>query len=346
MAFAAGFVPRIAVVLALLACWVGTPWGGLGLSQPASAQDRQFPVEARAVTDDRYPVRLQSWPDGVTSLADVTYSTIPGFRPMVMDIYLPPREAGPRPLIMYVHGGAYIEGHTRHGGALANFPGALASLAAEGFVVASVEYRLASEAPFPAQAQDLRAALRFLKGNAEHYGIDPERTGIWGGSAGGHLAAMAALTCGERSLDVAGTDAPAGSECVQAAAIWYGLFDFTAFTEGRAPGSVGVLDTLLGCDGYCGAADYPPASPVTFMDAGDPPMLLIHGDEDRVIPVAQSHLGEERLRAAGVQVESIYIPEVNHSFVGPTLEITRAANLQAVNATFDFFHAVLNRPVE
>lgn len=339
MAFQARFAPGLTAALALFGCCVG------GFA-PAHAQDRQFPVEAVANTADRYPARLQSWPEGVTSLADVTYSTISGYRPMIMDIYLPPREMGPRPLIMYVHGGGYIEGHTRHGAALANFPAALAALAAEGFVVASVEYRLAREAPFPAQVQDLRAALRFLKAGAEHYGIDPQRTGIWGGSAGGHLAAMAALSCGDASLDVAGTEAPAGSECVQAAVIWYGLFDFTAFTQGRAPGSVGVLDTLLGCDGYCGAEAYPPASPVTFMDATDPPMLLIHGDEDRVIPVAQSHLGEERLRAAGVEVESIYIPEVNHSFVGPTPEITRAANLRAVNATFDFFHARLDGNAE
>lgn len=342
MAIAVRFAPKLAAALAVF----GSSWVGLAVSGPAYAQERQFPVEATAVTSDRYPARLQSWPGGVTSLADVTYSTIPGYRPMIMDIYLPPREMGPRPLIMYVHGGAYIEGHTRHGAATANFPALLASLAAEGFVVASIEYRLANEAPFPAQAQDLRAGLRFLKANAEHFGIAPERTGIWGGSAGGHLAAMAALSCGDASLDVAGTEAPAGSECVQAAVIWYGLFDFTAFTQGRAPGSVGVLDTLLGCDGYCGPEAYPPASPVTFIDANDPPMLLIHGDGDTVIPVAQSHLGEERLRAAGVQVDSIYIPVVNHSFVGPTLEITREANLRAVNATFDFFHATLDGNAE
>ena len=344
-AFPARFAPRFLTALAALVCPLGAVAGGLGVAAPAYAQERQFPVSATAGTADRYPARLQSWPDGVTSMADVTYSTIAGYRPMIMDIYLPPREQGPRPLIVYVHGGAYIAGNTRHGGALANFPAALATLAAEGFVVASVEYRLSSEAPFPAQEQDLRAALRFLKSNAEHFGIDPERTGIWGGSAGGHLAAMTALSCGDASLDVAGTEAPAGSECVQAAVIWYGLFDWTAFTKDRQPESLGGLATLLGCDGYCGAADYPPASPVTYMDASDPPMLLIHGDEDTIIPVAQSHLGEERLRAARVQVESIYIPEVDHSFVGSTPEITRTANLRAVNATFDFFHAKLDAPV-
>ena len=316
-----------------------------GLPSAASAQAgiREFPVAATAGTDDRYPARLQSWPGGVTSMADVTYSTIPGYRPMIMDIYLPARGAGPHPLILYVHGGGWVAGNTRHSGALANFPAALASLAAEGFVVASVEYRLASEAQFPAQAQDVRAALRFLKSNAAQYGVDPARSGIWGGSAGGHLSALTALSCGDASLDVAGTQADAGSECVQAAVIWYGVFDFALQASTRSDGDPGIA-SLLGCSGPCRAEDYAPASPVSYIGAGDPPMLLIHGEQDQVVSVSQSRSAEERLRAAGLRVESIYIPAVDHSFLGSTYDVTRAATLQAVNATYDFFHAVLDAP--
>ena len=307
---------------------------------PTVAQQREFATTASA--SQAYPARVLSWPGGVTSLADVTYSTVPGYRPMIVDIYQPPREMGPRPLILYVHGGGWVGGNTRHGGAVADFPAALAALAAEGFVVASLEYRLAQEATFPAQAHDVRAALRFLKGNAAHYGIDPARTGIWGGSAGGHLAALAALSCGDGSLDPAGTDAAAGSECVQASVIWYGVFDFAALAAGRPGGTDGGAVTLLGCDGACLAADYAPASPVSYIDANDPPMLLIHGNNDRVVPVAQSHLAEEQLRAAGVPVTSIYIPAVDHSFIGADFATTRAATLQAMNATYDFFHAMLD----
>lgn len=309
---------------------------------PTWAQDRDFPVATTASQDDHYPARLTAWPDGVTSLADVTYSTIPGYRPMIVDIYLPPREMGPRPLILYVHGGGWVGGNTRHGGASADFPAALAMLAAEGFVVASLEYRLAREANFPAQAHDVRAALRFLKGNAGHYGIDPARTGIWGGSAGGHLSALAALSCGDASLDPAGTSAPAGSECVQSSVIWYGVFDFAALAAGRPGGTDGGAVTLLGCDGACRPQDYAPASPVTYIDANDPPMLLIHGEGDRVVPVAQSRLAEERLRAAGVDVTSLYIPAVDHSFIGADHATTTAATLQAMNATFDYFHQTLD----
>ena len=325
-----------ALTLAFLACSTATAG--------AAAKERVFPVEAAAVLDDRYPRQLQSWPDGVTSLADVTYSTIPGYRPMVVDIYMPPREAGPKPLILFIHGGGWVGGHTRHSGALADFPATLAALAAEGFVVASLEYRLAAEAPFPAQLQDARAALRFLKGNAGHYGIDPARVGVWGGSAGGHLAAFTALSCGVTSLDADGAQAPQGSECVQAAAIWYGVFDFAALAAGRPDGRDGAAALLLRCEKGCAPGAYAKASPLTYLDPRDPPFLLIHGEDDSVVPVSQSHLAEQRMREAGVPVEAIYIPGVNHSFIGHDADRTREATLRATNATFDFFHAQLDAP--
>ncbi len=310
----------------------------------APAKDRLFATSEKPALADVYPERITRWPGGVTSHADVTYSTINGFRPMIVDIYMPPKTGGPKPLILYIHGGGWVSGHTRHSGALANFPAVLAKLSSEGFVVASLEYRLAAEAPFPAQLQDVRAALRFLKGNAAKYGIDPARSGVWGGSAGGHLSALAALSCGVTSLEAGPVTAPTGSECVQAAVIWYGVFDFAALAAGRTGGTDQAAIRLLACNGSCAASNYAPASPVTYIDPKDPPFLLIHGEGDKVVPVAQSRLAEAQLRAAGVPVESIYIPGVDHSFVGSTAVETRAATLRATNATFDFFHKTLRAP--
>jgi acetyl esterase/lipase len=309
----------------------------------AAPPPRDFPTEAHPVVDDRYPARVTHWAGGVTSLADVTYSTIPGYRPLVVDIYMPPKGKAPKPLVLFIHGGGWVGGHTRHSGALANFPAALARLAGEGFVVASVEYRLAGEAPFPAQVQDARAALRFLKSNAARYGLDPARTGIWGGSAGGHLSALTAMSCGDASLDAPGTKAAPGSECVQAAVIWYGVFDFAALSASRPGGQDSAAAKLLGCDGACTAEKFAAASPNAYIDAHDPPFLLIHGTQDKTVPVEQSHLGEAKLKAAGVPVESIYIEGVDHSFIGKTPQETRAANLRAMNATFDFLHQKLDR---
>ncbi|WP_068078514.1 alpha/beta hydrolase, partial [Novosphingobium lentum] len=233
-----------------------------------------------------------------------------------------------------------IGGHTRQSAALANFPAVLASLAAEGFTVASLEYRLSSEAKFPAQLQDAKAALRFLGDHAVKYRIDPARVGVWGGSAGGHLTALTALTCHDTTLD----PAAAKDVCATAAVTWYGVFDFAALNAARNGGGDGADAKLLGCTGACTPGQYASVSPVTYIDPKDPPFLLIHGTEDKTVPVSQSHVAEARLRAAGVPVEAIYIPGVDHSFIGTTPAQTRAATMQAVNATFDFLHARLRVP--
>ena len=301
----------------------------------AAAPPRDFPIAAEPVLQDRFPVQPVDFADGVKAYRDVVYQTVSGYRPQIVDIYVP-GTPGPHPLIVYIHGGGWANGHTRHSGAMADFPKALASLAAEGFTVASLEYRLSAEARFPAQVEDADAALRFLRAHAAEYRIDPARVGLWGGSAGGHLAALTATACHDATLD------PNGDGCVQAVSTWYGVYDFagmTATPDGNAAGA-----RLLGCDGPCPADRIRAVSPVTYIDRRDPPFLLIHGEDDKVVPVAQSHLGEAALRKAGVPVEAIYIPGVDHSFIGTTPEATRAATLKATNATFDFFHKVLGVP--
>ncbi len=321
------------------------------LSPIAHAAARDFPTDAKPALEAAYPDRVLHFAGGVTGLADVTYSTIPGYRPMIFDIYMPPKDkakAAAKPLIMYIHGGGWVGGNTRAAGALSNFSTVLAKLASEGFVVASLEYRLSGEAPFPAQLQDARAALRFLKNNAAKYGIDPTRTGIWGGSAGGHLTALTALSCGDASLDapLAPNAAPPakGSECVQAAVTWYGVFDFAPMIANAKGG--GAAGKLIGCTDICDPQAIQRVSPISYVDASDPPMLLIHGEKDSQVPVSQSHDMEARLKAAGVPVEAIYIPGVDHSWIGATPADTHKATMQAVNATFDYFHKKLGVPMK
>ncbi len=306
---------------------------------------REFPIWTNGgpALGDPYPDRISQFPGEIVSHGNVVYSVVQGFRPMTLDVYRSKKTKGnsaPKPLILYVHGGGWMGGNTRASGAFSNFPAVLAKLAGEGFVVASVDYRLSAEAPYPAQLQDVRAAIRFLKTNAAKYGIDPARTGIWGGSAGGHLAALAALTCGAPNIDPEGTKAAPGSECIQAAVTWYGVFDAAAMVTPYAPSN--PLARLLRCDANgCPKDALDNVSPSYFVDGKDPPFLLMHGEADSTVPASQSHAFEEKLKAAGVPVEAIYLAGADHSWLGKTGPETRAFSLRAINATFDYFHRAL-----
>lgn len=314
----------------------------LATTMPLSAaaptyKERMLAVGAEPSMADRFPQVPVAFPGGVKAWRDVTYQQQPGFRPQIVDIYVPAGK-GPHPLVLYIHGGGWIGGHTRQSGAFLDFPRMLASLAAEGFTVASVEYRLSGEAPFPAQARDVNAAIRFLVGHAAQYAIDPTRIGVFGGSAGGHLAALAALSCRDTTLD----PASAHDACPTAAVSWYGIMDFATMPRLGQPGS--AEQRLLGCRDTCPAEQVRLASPVTYVSAKSPPMLIIAGENDQTVPVAQSRELESALRTAGAEVRAIYYPGIDHSFLGKSAAETAATSRKAANATFDFFHDKLGVP--
>ncbi|KRA84163.1 alpha/beta hydrolase [Altererythrobacter sp. Root672] len=303
-------------------------------SAAASAQRAEPPTLPEPALGDPMPSRVVPYPKGVLALADVEFSRIERFRPLILDVYLPADRVEAKPLIVYVHGGGWRGGHTRQSGAFADFPGVLAELASRGYVVASVEYRLSGEAPFPAALDDVRTAIRFLKANAQEYGIDTARTGIFGGSAGGQLAILEALTCGAApsGADKANSEM---SDCPQAAAGWYGIYDFPAMPQ--TGGQRAEFD-YLGCEpGRCSREQFDAASAIMHADAKDPPILLLHGTEDRVVPVAQSERLAQKLNSVGASVEVEIIPGVGHSWVGANEAETREASLRALDHTYRFF---------
>ena len=278
-------------------------------------------VAPQVVSTDQFPKLHTTYPGGVTGHPDLVYATVQGFRPITLDLYTPATRGPAKPLVIYVHGGGWMGGTSRNAAAYANFPAVLADLAARGYVVASLNYRLGGEAKFPAATQDVDAAIRWLKAHAADYGIDKARVAIWGGSAGGQLAALAATDCSP-------ADGQAESDCVQAAAIWYGVFDIPALANGGPPYFAGN-----------GAK----ASAVTFLDARDPPFLLIHGTEDKTVSVTQSRGMEVKLKAAGVRSEFVELSGIDHSWIGKTSAETTAAHLKALQATFDFFDATVGK---
>lgn len=311
-----------------------------GDARPSAAEPA---IGTKAVLEDRYPERRIAFAGGVAGLPDLTYSTVSGFRPLTLDLYVPASSvSGGAPVIIYVHGGGWTSGHTRHSGAFENWPGVLASLAGRGYVVASLSYRLSAEAPSPAAEQDVKSAVRWLRTNAARFGIAKEHIGIWGGSAGGQLAALAGTSCGVQALEPPTTDAkaPVESDCVQGVVAWYGVFDFMPLAKNvAAPAPVA---RYLGCEGSaCTDDKIALASAVRYIDRSDPPFLLIHGALDKTVAVSQSEKFHAALQASAVKSQLIVLPDVDHSFVGSSAELTRSASLRALQATIDFFDATL-----
>ncbi len=202
-------------------------------------------------------------------------------------------------------------------------------------MVASADYRLSSEAQFPAQLQDAQAAVAWLRSHAEEYGVDPARIYAWGDSAGGHLASLVGLTgAGEGTVQ--------HQSRVAAVAAWYPPTDLNRMGEQALPNAVarasdpGSREELL-----VGAvlADHPKkaaaASPISFVSPGAPPFLLIHGTADRFVPAAQSQSLATELRNAGADVELLLIVGADHMWSLP--DGSPAAAEKAVAATVSFF---------
>lgn len=322
--------------LALLLALAGSP--------AQAAVTSAVRIGAKPATVDAYPPRKTAFAGGVTGLADVTYAARLGFRPLKLDLYLPPdRFKGPRPVVVFVHGGAWGLGSPRTTGAFEDFPAVLASFSARGYVVAALTYRFFYEAPFPAAEQDVKTAVRWLRANAADYKVDKTRIVTWGVSSGAQLATLTAAACGVAALAPPGPAAE--SDCVQGAVSWYGIFDFAMDFADRsavlAPGaSPRIENPYIACS-PCTAEQFRFPSVAPYLDAGDPPMLLIHGDADRSIPAHQSQAFDAALRAAGVKSELLIIPGVDHSLIGPTPEATRAATLQALTRTESFIDGLI-----
>ncbi|CCH88184.1 Esterase/lipase-like protein [Modestobacter italicus] len=258
--------------------------------------------------------------DGVRHHRDAVYAAVPGYRVLELDLWVPP--AAPAPVVVWVHGGAWMAGNRRLLPPGLR-PGQLfEELLAAGLAVATIEYRHAREAPFPAQLHDAKAAVRWLRQHADELGLDAGRVGIAGESAGGHLAALVGLTADRPELEgEVGVVGP--SSGVDVVVDWYGVSSAETMPEFRLPPEVAAvlpaealvppLDVLLdGVDAATRAA----VSPVAHAHAGAPPFLLQHGTADHVVPYAQSEQLAEALRAVGADVRLEPVPGATHGWDG------------------------------
>jgi acetyl esterase/lipase len=273
-------------------------------TQPGSTLTRSTAGPTRTST------ALASTPTGPTATArppgahqtDVTYCTPQDGVQLKMDVYPAQNAVGPAPVVVYVHGGGWMSGSKNDDIARAFF----GELTHRGFLVASLNYRLAPQYTFPAQIEDVKCAIRHLRANAASYNLDPENIGAMGGSAGGHLVSLLATTDASVGWDT-GEYADQSSR-IQAVIHMYGPSDLLAlFKNWQQPigeqvfGASSNTDPLL--ESY---------SPLTYITPDDPPFLILQGDVDGVVPTEQAQLLYDRLEAAGIPVQLVMVKNAGH----------------------------------
>ncbi|HOX03887.1 MAG TPA: alpha/beta hydrolase [Candidatus Paceibacterota bacterium] len=264
-------------------------------------------------------------PEGVTAYRDLPYVEN-GHARQVLDLFVPDKAEKALPVIVWIHGGAWM------GGDKGGCPPLRQGFAEQGYAVASLNYRLSQHAVYPAQIEDCKAAIRWLRAHARDYRLDPARFGVWGSSAGGHLVALLGVTGDVKTFDV-GRHLEFSS-AVQCVVDDYGPTDFSQFDAHRLAGQRSALavagspeSLLIG-----GSVLLPEnkekvarANPIAFVTAGDAPFLINHGDADATVPHHQSELLFEALKKAGVPVRFNTVKGGGHGagFGGPELEKMR-----------------------
>ncbi len=232
-------------------------------------------------------------PEGIRILRDIEFGR-GGERVLRLDLFLP-EKASPKPLpvVVWVPGGGWIASSKEYCGAV--------DILDQGYIVASIEYRISSEALFPAQIHDCKAAIRWLRANASKYNMDPNRIGAWGGSAGGHLVALLGTSGDVKDLEGNGGN-PDFSSRIQAAFALAGPTDFNQYLElGKDNWKmlVDVAEKLIGGKIEDNPEKVAQANPITYVNGDEPPFLLATGDSEKAVPYQQSVILHQALVKAG-----------------------------------------------
>lgn len=267
----------------LLATFALPALHSLGHAQNAKQKGKATDPEGR-------PMR-RVLPDSVKVERDIVYARY-GAREVMLDLYLPKKPAsGKIPCIVVIHGGGWRSGDKNR------FAAQAAHLADKGFAAACIGYRLLPEVQFPAPIVDCKAAVRWVRANAAKHGIDPDRIGATGGSAGGHLTAMLATSAHVKELEGDGGNAGVSSR-IQAAVAMATPADMSRFAE--RTGLEPAMTKLI--------------SPVTHVSKDSAPILLLHGTQDKLVPMAQSELLLEKYQKATVPAELVKVEDGIHAF--------------------------------
>jgi acetyl esterase/lipase len=257
-----------------------------------------------------------------------------GGEDLKLDIARPIGDPKRLPCVVFIHGGAW------RAGLRGDHDKDVRQLAGHGFVAATVDYRLAPKHPFPAQVQDVKCAIRFLRAHAEQYGIDSARIAVWGISAGGHLALMLGVTQKKDGLEGDG-GWPEQSSAVQAVVAYYPRTDLAAdgFSETVQKDHI----NFLGGTRAEVPEQFRKASPLTYVTSDDAPTLIFQGTKDPRVPLTQTFRMIEAMTKAGVSGRAELIAGAGHGWSGPERERTDAA---AVAFIRQHLAAAATRPMQ
>jgi acetyl esterase/lipase len=237
---------------------------------------------------------------------DIPYAASSAGEPLRLDLYLP--DTARPPLIVWLHGGAWENGNK------SAMP--LKALVERGFAVASLDFSPASKAPFPGQVHEIKAGIRFLRAQAKRYGYDAGRVAISGASSGGHLAAVVGTSNGHAELEGLLGEHRGESSDVHAIVSYFPATNLTTILAQSTPFGLRIrepaLHRLLGAAPAEAEALAKLASPVFQVDRNDPPLLLLHGDQDPQMPISQSHELVGAYQRAGVAAELIVVHGAAH----------------------------------
>jgi len=241
------------------------------------------------------------------------------------------------PAVVFIHGGGWAQGD--------KYPSPRAeSLAKRGFFGVSINYRLSGVAPFPAAIEDSKYAIRWLRAHAGDYKVDPDRIGVWGSSAGGHLSLLVGTADASARLEGSGGRAGVSSR-VQAICSWFGPSDFVTWYQDNARfgRTLSSAETkFLGGTMEQEPEAYKRASPVYHVSPDDPPLIMFHGDRDAVVPLKQSQLMYDAYRKAGLDTTLVTVRNAGHGFGAvPAGAIVSPSPNEIDQAVADFFFKYL-----
>lgn len=242
-------------------------------------------------------------PGGTAFIRDLTYVASGHERQRLDLAYF--TEGDPRPLLVWIHGGAYMGGDKAENHAI------WGDLMRRGYAVATINYRLSGDAKWPAQIADCKAAIRYLRAHAGEYRIASDRIAVWGSSAGGHLAALVGVSGEVKEFDIG--EHLDQSSAVSCAVDLFGPADFETMPQFSSPDSPEAR--LWGRPTSEALEMARSASPLSYLSRSTPPILILHGDADGVVSLEQSRQFHAAMRKAGAPGELVILPGVGHSHV-------------------------------